>query len=397
MEKHTHNVLNGLEMSEDRMRICITSPYSPLAVTGIGTFIVELSRALKKAGHECVIVAPETEIPYAERDSLKMEAGLKQIEVNRFRIFRDLFLALLTACYLIRQRKSFDVIHVQQPHLQSVVVAKTGNLLGIPVVATYHLKVPRPGGWLRRWILLFSENNLHRFCDQVVFVSQDAKRDFGREEGRVIWNGVDTEKYSPDESSRKEMRSQLGLDGQIVFLFGSRWARIKGIDETLNAFKKAKTTTDRDMVLVLTGGGEKEFEDRVRSDVKSMGLEDSVKAVGRVEKIIGYYHLSDVYLLPSYSEGFSIALLEAMASGLPPIASAVGGNPEAIEDGVDGILVKAGDIEGLSRQIERLSGDDALRTKIASAARDKVKREFSLEIMTQRYVNVYESLVRKSA
>ncbi|TET91162.1 MAG: glycosyltransferase family 1 protein [Methanomassiliicoccales archaeon] len=384
-------------MSESKMRICIISPYSPLAVTGIGTFIVELARALKKVGHECVVMAPETDIPYAEQDFLGLKEGLQQIRISRFPIFRDLFLAVSTALRLIRQRKSIGVIHVQQPHIQSIVAAKTGNLLGIPVVATYHLKVPRPRGWLRRWLLLFSEKNLHRFCSQAVFVSYDAKKDFGLEEGVVIWNGVDTEKYRPDASSREEMRKQLNLDGQIVLLFGSRWAKIKGIDETLRAFQKAKSGTKANMALVLTGGGEKEFEDKVKSDIKEMDLGDSVKAVGRVKEIIGYYHLSDVYLLPSYSEGFSIALIEAMASGLPPIASAVGGNPEAIENGVDGILVKAGDIEDLSRQIERLSGDDALRTKIAKAARDKVKREFSLEIMTQRYVDVYESLARKSA
>ncbi|MFQ5884127.1 MAG: glycosyltransferase, partial [Thermoplasmata archaeon] len=91
------------------------------------------------------------------------------------------------------------------------------------------------------------------------------------------------------------------------------------------------------------------------------------------------------------------ALMEAMASGLPPIASAVGGNPEAIEDGVDGILAKVGDVEDLAIKMEGLSTDDALRMRMAEAAREKVKREFSLEIMTHRYVDIYESLARKSA
>ena len=379
------------------MRICIISPYSPLAVTGIGTFVVELARELRKVGHESVILAPETEIPFAEQDFLEKVGDLQQIRTNRFPIFRNLLLALLTALRIIRHRRSIDVIHVQQPHLQSIVAAKTGKVLGIPVVATYHLKVPRPGGWLRRAILLFSENNLHRFCNRIVFVSHDAKRDFERKEGLVIWNGVDTKKYRPDPESRKGMRGRLNLNGQIVFLFGSRWAKIKGIHETLRAFQKAKSRTESDIVLVLTGGGDKEFEEKVRSDIRELGLEDSVKAIGRVKEIIGYYYLSDAYLLPSYSEGLSIALIEAMSAGLPPIASAVGGNPEVIENGVDGILVKAGDIDGLSNEIERLATDDALRIRFAKAARSKIELEFSLERMTQRYSDIYEDLARKSA
>ncbi|UCD92974.1 MAG: glycosyltransferase family 4 protein [Methanobacteriota archaeon] len=379
------------------MRICIASPYSPLAVTGIGTFIIELAGALRKIGHGCTILAPETDIPYAEQDSSEIRDQLRQIKVNRFPIFRNVFLALLTALYIVWHRKSIDIIHVQQPHLQSIVAAETGKMLGIPVVATYHLKVPRPGSWLRRYVLLFSERHLHRFCDQIVFVSNDARRDFGHEEGLVIWNGVDTEKFCPDDLSRKEMRAGLNFDGQVVFLFGSRWAKIKGIEETLRAFKEAREKAKTDMTLVLTGGGEREFEEKVRSDIEALGLEEHVKAIGRVEEIIGYYHLADIYLLPSYSEGFSIALIEAMASGLPPIASKVGGNPEAINDGVDGILVEAGDIDDLSFQMERLAKDEALRKSIAEAARKKVESEFSLDKMAQRYANVYLSVARNSS
>jgi glycosyltransferase involved in cell wall biosynthesis len=379
------------------MRICIVSPYSPLAVTGIGTFISELARTLKKTNQDCVVLAPTTEIPFADQDSLEVKEHLRQISTDRFPIFRNLFLAILSALFVLRQRRSFDVIHVQQPHLQSVLVAMTGKLLGIAVVATYHLKVPSPEGLMRKAIMFLVEKGLPRFCDRVVFVSYAAKKDFLLLGGSVIWNGVDTERFHPNEPSELEMRKRLNLGTEVVFLFGSRWAKIKGIDETLKAFQKALSRTKSKIVLVLTGGGERRFEDEVRSDIKALGLEGSVKAVGRVKEMIGYYHLSDVFLLPSFSEGLPIALLEGMSSGLAPIASSVGGNTEVIRDGVDGLLVNAGDIEDLCDKIQGLADDSDLREKLAKEARNRIEHQFSLEKMTQRYVKVYESSLRKSA
>ena len=377
------------------MRICVVSPYSPLAVTGIGTFITELARVLREKGHESVILAPTSDIPFVDASSYELKDNLLQVRIERFSIFKNLFLSLFTAVHLLRHRKSYDVVHSHQPHLQSLAAAFTAKVLGTPVFVTYHLKVPRPEGFIRRAILGFIENNLHRFCTLIIFVSYDAKKSFSPTEGDVIWNGVDVEKFKPDPDSRNEIRKRLDLEEKVVFIFAGRWAEIKGIDETLRAFKIAGESIGKKISLILTGGGDEEYEKMIRSQIGKMDMHGSIKALGRVEDLLGYYQASDVFLLPSYSEGLPIALIEAMSSGLAPIVSSVGGNTEVVEDGINGVLVRPGDVQGLANGMQRMASDPKFRKGISEAARRRIEDEFSLEKMAARYLEFYESRLEK--
>jgi glycosyltransferase involved in cell wall biosynthesis len=103
-----------------------------------------------------------------------------------------------------------------------------------------------------------------------------------------------------------------------------------------------------------------------------------------------------VYVLPSYFEGLPMSILEAMATGVPVIATAIGGIPEAIDDGVEGYLLAPGDVDGLAERLERLLSDDALAQRMGAAGRAKVERHFSTTAVMPRLEHIYAELGLKA-
>src|SRR2546427_3070177 len=127
-----------------RVNVCIVSPYSPSLVTGIGRFVQDLARQLAAFGSSSIMIHPD---PPCSDSSLDDEPVSL-----RFHQFRDLELATRTAFRLIRRRKEFRVVHVQQVHAQSGVAALISRVLGRSCVLTLHLRLPTPGGGFRRLV-----------------------------------------------------------------------------------------------------------------------------------------------------------------------------------------------------------------------------------------------------
>jgi glycosyltransferase involved in cell wall biosynthesis len=118
-----------------------------------------------------------------------------------------------------------------------------------------------------------------------------------------------------------------------------------------------------------------------------------VTFLGTSNRVAELLTAMDAYVLPSMNEGISNALLEAMATGLPVIASAVGGNPEVITDGTAGLLFAAGDANALLHQLTRLYERKELREQFGQAARQRVCENFSIDAMIERYEHLYETLI----
>lgn len=130
----------------------------------------------------------------------------------------------------------------------------------------------------------------------------------------------------------------------------------------------------------------------LRALVNSSGISDIAWLPGTSARVPELMRSLDIFVLPSLNEGVSNTILEAMASGVPVLASRVGGNPELVVDGVSGRLFAAGDVQGLSTLLETYLDDVALRCQHAKAARDLALTRFSLKAMVQRYGDLYQSL-----
>ena len=204
-----------------------------------------------------------------------------------------------------------------------------------------------------------------------------------------IYNGVDVEAFAP--SGRAEARRALGIrDDDFAVGTVGRLDPVKGHDSLLQAF--GLLPRDRRCQLLIVGGGPG------RPDLQrlqgQLGLGDRLRLLGERQDIGLILRSLDVFVLPSLGEGISNAILEAMATGLPVVATRVGGNPELVEDGVTGVLVDPGSHRALATALAGYLDDPALARRHGEAGRLRVLKDFSLDRMFAAYGDLYARLLK---
>ena len=171
----------------------------------------------------------------------------------------------------------------------------------------------------------------------------------------------------------------------------------KGIFELLQAVKLIRKLGHQNRVLLLGGEQVPGTVDRVRRFISTEGIQ-GVELGGEVtpEEVAGYCRSSAIFVLPSYSEGLPVSMLEAMASGLPVVASRVGGVPELVTDEENGLLVPPRDVESLARALVRLLEDPELCLRMGRNNRKKVRDTFSADRTAEKIVEIYDKILRLS-
>ena len=226
------------------------------------------------------------------------------------------------------------------------------------------------------------------------FIRRGAVEEVGLDPSKVttIRNGVDVARFTPrDAGAAQKKRLEIGV-GESDVLIGvvARLTPEKDHATLLDAF--SRVVARRPMAkLIVVGDGE--LMETLREKAARLGVEHSVIFLGNRKDVADLLHILDVFALSSKEEGLGITLLEAMASGVPVVATSVGGIPEIVEHGVTGVLVPPGDGAVLADAIEWvLSHPEATRPMVA-AARRRVEESFSLK----RMIAEYEALYRISA
>lgn len=173
----------------------------------------------------------------------------------------------------------------------------------------------------------------------------------------------------------------------FTILFLGRLGKRKGIYDLLEALKKVRLNYPNVKLLC---GGDGEIE-KAKDYARQLAISESVEILGWVAGLEKQSLLdrATLYVLPSYNEGLPMGILEAMSNGLPVVASTVGGIPDAVENGVEGILVNPGDIEGLTSAILLLLQDGALRERMAAAGRKKIEMFFTPERILPQLESLY--------
>ena len=206
-------------------------------------------------------------------------------------------------------------------------------------------------------------------------------------------NGVDTLRFRPDAAQRQRWREELQLNGHFVWLAVGRLAPEKNLANMLDAFARIGGT---DSILLLAGRGPMDAELRQRAT--DLGLNGRVRFLGARSDVPALMNCADAYVLSSDWEGMPLVLQESSASGLPAVATDVGGNREVILDGQTGLLVPPRDSAALAdatRRVMAMSPDQ--RREWGLKGREHIASKFDLEKVLDRWESIYDACLRKNS
>ena len=257
--------------------------------------------------------------------------------------------------------------------------------------SNYHTRINRPlHVELDRWCTL----SAHR----VIAVSNETADHLIRVEGApvskvtAIHNGIDFERVrvsGPDAGSN--LRRELDLGETFTFLVAGRLHPEKGYEPLFQAVQRLKARATRPFVVLAAGRGP--FLNRYQEQVASLGLGNQVRFLGFRSDLADLMVASNVFVLPSVAESFGLVLAEALYLGRPVLATRVGGIPEIVDDGRDGLLVPPGDPLALSHAMESFLRGEVELPGQGKAAIEKVRARFSFEEMMRKYEAVYDHVL----
>ncbi len=365
-----------------RMKVCLVTAYSPREITGVGEVVTTIGRGLLDRGHDFTVLTKSTE-----------EGGpgipqLTEIRYRDVRFFGGLLLVIRALLWLFRERKNVDVLHLHSVSWLTASTAVLGAVLGIPRVMTLHGKFPSLSNRFLNAVFNLSLWLVVRYSNVATCVSEDTRGHHRLHSALIIYNGIDASKFHHDSGERQAKREELELEGRFTLLFVGRLDINKGIRELIEVIGSL-VPEHPNVELLIVGPGDEEL---VKECLQEHSLDKHAIMIGGVEDTVPYYQSADAYVLFSAFEGIPLTLLEAMACGLPCIATSVGGIPEVVVDNVNGYLVTPGDTEGLRQAVIRVLGNEDEPQEVSSKARTTIENRFSSTKMVENYLGVYESV-----
>ena len=305
----------------------------------------------------------------------------------------------------------FRLIRKAKPHIVHTHTSKAG-ILGrlaawmarVPVIIHTphgHVFYGHFGRSLSR-IFLQMERMLGKITHHQIALTPEESNDYLRlrvskpSNTSVIHSGVDVHRFIKEAKQRARKRKELGIppDSLVVGYVG--WLiPIKGVTYLVTAMTKVLEKHPKSLLVLVGKGDDKgEEEIKLKEQVEGAGLTDKVHFLGwrpDVDEIMGCF---DIFVLPSLNEGMGRVLVEAMAAGLPIVASRVGGIPDLVKDGKNGRLVPPGDATALEKAISSLLADKETRKRMGIAGK-RICRQYSTEAMVEQIDNLYRKLLEK--
>ena len=350
------------------------------AVGGAERQALELSRALRARGTDVLVLTRRIGCAVAREE-------IHGVPVRRLRVFGIGALDSLTFLFgalgwLLKHGDEYDAIHAHLAGSPALAAALAGGFLGKPVL------VKLGGGRGIGELAVSSRTSLGRlklrllaclkprFLAVVPDLAAEARQYLSGASIEVLANGVDANRYKPVSLEEKRaLRARLGWTG-AVFLYTGRLSWEKRLPWFVDIWNEA--ARDREAMLILVGEG----PEKIPQDGR-------IRVLPPVDDTAALYAAADAFILPSVSEGLSNSLLEAMASGLVVIASAVGGSAETLEDGVTGLLFARDDKKAAAACVRRVLDQPDLAMKLGANARRVCVERYALSRIAARLEELY--------
>jgi N-acetyl-alpha-D-glucosaminyl L-malate synthase BshA len=363
---------------------------------GSGAVATELGLDLARRGHEVHFVS------YAQPFRLsgfQERVFFHEVEMEEYPLFEHppYSLALAVAIHDTALKQGLDIMHVHYaiPHATSAWIA--GAMLEtegqLPVVTTLHgtditLVGQHPSfKAITRFSILQS--------DGLTAVSGYLRREtveafkVPEERIHVIPNFIDTQVYRRDKEPCH--RDSLSEPGEKIVMHVSNFRPVKRVEDVVEVF--ARVARKLPARLVMVGDGPERPRARVRAD--ELGVGDRVLFLGKHASVDELLACADLFVLPSSSESFGLAALEAMACGAPVVAARAGGIPEVVPDGHAGFLCEVGDVDGMGDAALRLLSDPERWQQASEAARAVAVERFSSDLVVPQYEQYYRQVIER--
>ena len=378
------------------LRICLVAREFPPEGAGIGYYVYYLSKKLLKRGHEVIVITRGR----PGRTTRDFVDGITVFRVTFFPLYPfHILLHGLFVNKLIRQLESqLDIIHLHSPIVPPVETS-------LPVITTFHSPCKRAfkknyrdtrnlrslAEKLQSMVLCsFIEFKILKLSMKITSVSSSVNeemKEYGLtpQEITVVGNAVDEQFFVP-------RRSAVETNPYVLFVGILRPG--KGLFDLIEC---AKRVCDKrpDVRFFLCGGGS--LLGSLRTEVMKKRLEKQVIFFGHANRsrLVKLYQNATLLVQPSYHEGLSTVVLEAMSCGLPVVANDIPGNRTVISSGFNGILVSPKSPKSLADAILKLLNDDNLRKEIGKAARTTVEENYSWDKITQKVIDCYQALLQQ--
>jgi glycosyltransferase involved in cell wall biosynthesis len=360
---------------------------------GAERLLVDIVRRLDAGRFESLVCCIQAKGELAA----ELEAGgTRVLCLERMRSRRFDFAAVRDLARLMRaERISLVHSHLYHANLYGRLAAA---LARVPAIATVHNIYARSKlhrRLLNRW--------LARISTRVVAVSDEVRRDLLEVDGLqtekvvTVHNGIDLQRVAtPLSREAARVRLDVPFDALLVGCLG-RLEEQKGHTFLLQAFAQLASQPGpaAPLHLVLAGDGRRRKD--LEAQAAALGIASRTRFLGARRDVAEVLRALDIYAMPSLWEGLPLALLEAMAAGVPVVASDVGGVAEVLGGGEWGLLVPPGDAGALGAALGRLAGEPGLRARLASTARQRVAARYGVDTMVARLAALYEDALRGRA
>lgn len=357
-----------------------------LNLGGIGVYTSSLAKSFKQRGHKVIVASSGG----ALTEVLKKE----QIEHVDLPVDTSADVGPHTLISLFKlsrivQEHEIDIIHAQT-RVTQVIANMLSKKNKIPFVTTCH------GFFKRRWF----RRRLPSWGEQVIAIS-DAVREHlvndmkvPKEKVSLIYNGIDMKRFMKDYSDedRATIRKEYGLKNIPTIGIISRLSEGKGHRYLLEAFAKLLPNFS-DLQLLIMGEGPPHYLKELEGQARALGIEEKVIFHKAYEDVSMPLSVIDIFCLPTLQEGLGLCILEAMASGIPVVASNVGGIYTLIKHSDNGFLVPPADEGALVEAISVILSDRSMAESMGQISRKLVKDNFTLEIMTDKVLGVYGEVI----
>ncbi len=362
---------------------------------GSGVVATELGLELAARGHDVHFISYALPVRISE---LSEHIHFHEVEVMNYPLFDHppYTLALASQMYNVAVNESLDLLHVHYaiPHSVSAFLARA--MLGerrIPVVTTLHGTDITLVGSDRSYL------PMTRFAieqsDAATAISEYLRRVTERELGtsrpiQVIRNFVNCGVFHP--AAETDRRQEFAPQGEKILTHLSNFRPVKRVTDVVEAFARVRKEIPAKLLMIGDG------PERTAAEwlVRDKNLANDVTFLGKQNQVQDLLRLADILLLPSDLESFGLAALEAMASGVPPICSKVGGLPEVVTDGVEGFLVPPRDVEALAGRALDLLTHPQKHQEMAKAGRRRALSDFCSSKIIPLYEELYRQVTGKS-